>query len=110
MKKLFLSILVICSFLGGNAYAKDIWLDCVYIAKTGHSGFSHSFIINEKEKKLQMDGLLQTVIEFDQRYILFFDPNESDILQDGRRIQTLDRMTGVYDQKYKCKVINKTVF
>jgi len=109
MKKL-LGIIVLGLLLSGNAYAKEIWLDCLFRAKAGHSGFFHSFIIDEKEKTLQMNGLLQTVKEFDHRYILFSNPNESDILQDGRRVRTLDRITGVYDQKYKCKVIKKTVF
>jgi excinuclease UvrABC helicase subunit UvrB len=35
MKKLFLSILVICSLLGGGAYAKDLYTDLITKSKTG---------------------------------------------------------------------------
>jgi hypothetical protein len=33
MKKLFLSILVICSLLGGNAFAANLKLDCNFITR-----------------------------------------------------------------------------
>jgi len=108
MKKL-LGIVVLGLLLSGNAYSKEIWLDCFFRAKAGHTGFIHSFIINEKELTLHMNGIPQRVIEFDERYILFADFKYK--LNDPRsRIETLDRITGVYDQKYKCKVVKKTLF
>ena len=51
MKKL-LGIVVLGLLLSGNVNAKEIWLDCLFRAKAGHTGFVHSFIINEKEKTI----------------------------------------------------------
>ena len=39
MKKLFLSILVICSLLGGNAYAEVLHLKCLYTNKTQYTAW-----------------------------------------------------------------------
>ena len=103
MKKL-LGIVVLGLLLSGNAYSKEIWLDCLFRAQAGHTGFFHSFIINEKEQTLHMNGILQIVKEFDDRYILFTDPKYK------LTVKTLDRITGAYDQKYKCKVVKKTLF
>ena len=36
MKKLFSMILVICSLLSGNAYAKDLYTDLITKSKTGN--------------------------------------------------------------------------
>ena len=106
MKKL-LGIVVLGLLLSGNVNAKEIWLDCLFRAKAGHTGFVHSFIINEKEKTLRMNGILQIVEEFDDRFILFTNPKYKNI---SSTVYTLDRITGVYDQRYKCKVVKKTLF
>ena len=55
MKKLFLSILVICSLLGGNAYAKIITLEKCYensvktkIQRSDHNPSSEAWGPNDK--------------------------------------------------------------
>ena len=107
MKKL-LGIMVLGLLLSGNVNAKEIWLDCLFRAKAGHTGFVHSFIINEKEKTLRMNGILQIVEEFDDRFILFTNPKKYEHIPNP--VYTLDRITGVYNQTYKCKVVKKTLF
>ena len=106
MKKL-LGIVVLGLLLSGNVNAKEIWLDCLFRAKAGHTGFVHSFIINEKEKTLRMNGIQQIVKEFDDRFITFTKAKYKNI---PSTVYTLDRITGVYDQRYKCKVVKKTLF
>ena len=71
MKKLFLSILVICSLLSGNAYAKDVNLHCMHVTSYNFydtkvvtitrddiinsgigSSIDRTFIINARTKKI----------------------------------------------------------
>ena len=107
MIKKLLWILGLGLLLSGNVNAKEIWLDCFFRATEGHSGFFHSFIINEKEKTLRMNGIQQIVKEFDDRFITFTKAKYKNI---PSTVYTLDRITGAYDQKYKCKVVKKTLF
>ena len=87
MKKLFLSILVICSLLGGNAYARIIKLDCnpiglgVY-AQTNYNSEFFKITIDTKLKKLnyysKVDGKIYNdymrVISMDDQFIIYENP------------------------------------
>jgi len=65
MKKLFLSILVICSLLGGNAYAKETKLHCEFV--------SGDKVAPGKKKILYKEGDLSDVylkIDFDREKVI----------------------------------------
>jgi len=64
MKKGILILLV--SLLWCNvSVAKEIWLECIFNPGKGHSGFVNSFIIDEANQTLIMNGVKQFVVEFD---------------------------------------------
>ena len=105
MKKL-LGILVLGLLWCNVSVAKEIWLECIFNPGKGHSGFVNSFIIDEANKTLIKNGVKQFVVEFDHRFIRFKDKAESDDVW----TRTLDRISGTYDRRFKCKVVRKTVF
>ena len=86
--------------------AKEIWLECIFNPGKGHSGFVNSFIIDEANQTLIKNGVKQFVVEFDHRFIRF----KKDDKDEGFYEKTLDRISGTYDRRFKCKVVRKTVF
>ena len=82
--------------------AKDIYLSC----KGGNS-----FIINDKTKKIIMDGVEREVVEWKKEFITFHE-NEitKKISETTGDFPILDRITGYYSQKRKCTVVDGTKF
>ena len=105
MKKL-LGILVLGLLWCNVSVAKEIWLECIFNPGKGHSGFVNSFIIDEANQTLIQNGIKQFVVEFDHRFIRFKgDAKDEDFYE-----KTLDRISGTYDGRFKCKVVRKTLF
>ena len=101
MKK-FLAIIVLGLFWCNAGLAKDIYLSC----KGGNS-----FIINDKTKKIIMDGVEREVVEWKKEFITFHE-NEitKKISETTGDFPILDRITGYYSQKRKCTVVDGTKF
>ena len=105
MKKVIVAVLVMLLWCNVSV-AKEIWLECIFNPGKGHSGFVNSFIIDEVNQTLIMNGVKQFVVEFDDRFIIFKSKAETKDVWAA----TLDRISGTYNRKYKCKVVRKTVF
>ena len=105
MKKL-LGILVLGLLWCNVSVAKEIWLECIFNPGKGHSGFVNSFIIDEANQTLIKNGVKQFVVEFDHRFIRF----KGDAKDEDFYVDTLDRISGTYDGRFKCKVVRKTLF
>ena len=104
MKKI--SIILVMLFWCNVSFAKEIWVKCSFDPGKGHSGFVRTFIIDETNQTLIMSGVEKFVIEFNDRFIRFKDKAE----QKDLWAKTLDRISGIYDNKYSCKVVRKTAF
>ena len=105
MKKL-LGILVLGLLWCNVSVAKEIWLECIFNPGKGHSGIVNTFIIDEANQTLIKNGVKQFVVEFDHRFIRF----KSDAETKDVWVGTLDRISGTYGDRYRCKVVRKTVF
>ena len=70
------------------------------------NSFVNSFIIDEANQTLIMNGVKQFVVEFDDRFIIFKSDAEAKDFYE----YTLDRISGTYDSRYGCKVVRKTIF
>jgi hypothetical protein len=70
MKKLFSMILVICSLLGGNAYAEVITLDCKFISGIEYNDKyqTEKKLFNEINKVVILDSKKEKIIEADYHY------------------------------------------
>ena len=101
MKKL-LGILVLGLLWCNVGFAEDIYLSC----KGGTS-----FIINDKTKKIIMDGVEREVVEWRKEFITFHE-NEitKTISETTGDFPILDRITGYYSQKKHCTVVEGTKF
>ena len=101
MKKLFL-YLFLCLLWYNVGFAEDIYLSC----KDGTS-----FIINDKTKKIIMDGVEREVVEWRKEFITFHE-NEitKTISETTGDFPILDRITGYYSQKKHCTVVEGTKF
>ena len=105
MKKAIL--IIVLGLLWCNvSVAKEIWVKCSFDPGKGHSGFVNSFIIDEANQTLIKNGVKQFVVEFDHRFIRFKSKAETE----DSWISTLDRISGTYDGRFKCKVVRKTLF
>ena len=101
MKKL-LGILVLGLLFCNVGFAEDIYLSC----KGGTS-----FIINDKTKKIIMDGVEREVVEWRKEFITFHEGKISKkISETTGDFPILDRITGYYSQKRKCTVVDGTKF
>ena len=105
MKKL-LAIVVLGLLWCNVSVAKEIWLECIFNPGKGHSGIVNTFIIDEANQTLIMNGVKKFVVEFDHRFIRFKSKAETE----DTWISTLDRISGTYSDRYRCKVVRKTVF
>jgi hypothetical protein len=65
MKKLFLSILVICSLLGGNAFAANLKLDCNFITRDLMITFKKTFDFYATDGELDVfvNNIFDTIID-----------------------------------------------
>ena len=101
MKK-FLAIIVLGLFWCNAGLAKDIYLSC----KGGNS-----FIINDKTKKIIMDGVEREVVEWKKEFITFHENEISkQVTEITGSLPILDRITGYFSQKTKCTVVDGTKF
>ena len=101
MKKL-LGILVLGLLFSNVGFAEDIYLSC----KGGTS-----FIINDKTKKIIMDGVEREVVEWRKEFITFHE-NEitKTISETTGNFPVIDRITGYYSKKKHCTVVEGTKF
>ena len=101
MKKLFL-YLFLCLLWCNVGFAEDIYLSC----KDGTS-----FIINDKTKKIIMNGVEREVVEWRKEFITFHE-NEitKTISETTGNFPIIDRITGYYSQKKHCTVVEGTKF
>ena len=103
---------IICLFLFfflssiSHAFAKDIYLSCESITK-----LKTSFIINDEQKKLILDGVEREIVEWRNEYITFWKSDLMKEISEPRNFKpdTLDRIAGSYGS-YNCKVVKKTLF
>jgi len=87
-------------------YAKDIYLSCESTTK-----FKTSFIINDEEKKLILDGVEREVVNWKKEFITFWKSQMMKEISEPRNFKpdTLDRISGSYGS-YSCRVVEKTLF
>ena len=87
-------------------YAKDIYLSCESTTK-----FKTSFIINDEEKKLILDGVEREVVNWKKEFITFWKSQMMKEISEPRNFKpdTLDRISGSYGS-YSCRVVKKTLF
>ena len=71
----------------------------------GHTLGGTSFIINDKTKKIIMDGVEREVVEWRKEFITFHE-NEitKTISETTGNFPIIDRVTGYYSQKKHCTV------
>ena len=101
MKKA-IAILVLGLLFCNVGFAEDIYLSC----KGGTS-----FIINDKTKKIIMDGVEREVVEWRKEFITFHENQiTKKISETTGDFPILDRITGYYSQKRKCTVVDGTKF
>ena len=101
MKKL-LAIIVLGLLWCNPGLAEDIYLSC---------GGGTSFIINDKTKKIIMDGVEREVVEWRKEFITFHENQiTKKISETTGDFPILDRITGYYSQKRKCTVVDGTKF
>ena len=101
MKK-SLGLLVLGLLFSNVGFAEDIYLSC----KGGTS-----FIINDKTKKIIMDGVEREVVEWRKEFITFHE-NEitKTISETTGNFPVIDRITGYYSKKKHCTVVEGTKF
>ena len=89
-----------------HVYAKDIYLSCESKTK-----FKTSFIINDKEQKLILDGVEREVVNWKKEFITFWKSQMMKEISEPRNFKpdTLDRISGSYGS-YSCRVVEKTLF
>tara|TARA_B100000900_G_scaffold393073_1_gene389189 strand:- start:512 stop:829 length:318 start_codon:yes stop_codon:yes gene_type:complete len=89
-----------------HSYAKDIYLSCESSTK-----FRTSFIINDEEKILILDGIEREVVNWKKEFITFWKSQNIKEISEPRNFKpdTLDRLSGSYGS-YNCKVVKKTLF
>ena len=104
MKKLFLSILVICSLLGGNAYAKEITLSC----SVADTGYKYSIILDTWKKSIIMDRKLAKVQKWG-KYEILASIDDSHYILD-RVNGTLKLKGGEGSSHGQCITKNSTIF
>ena len=101
MKKLFL-YLFLCLLWCNVGFAEDIYLSC----KDGTS-----FIINDKTKKIIMNGVEREVVEWRKEFITFHEGKISKkISETTGDLPILDRITGNYSKNNPCTVVEGTKF
>tara|TARA_B110000902_G_C13822466_1_gene404236 strand:- start:147 stop:515 length:369 start_codon:yes stop_codon:yes gene_type:complete len=95
MKKLFSTILVICSLLGGNAYADNhiITIQCKN-DDPDLSIFRPIYVINLETKKVEVGATYMQVVKYSEKEILLGKSNAgvSEMMQ-------IDRLTGRYSSE-----------
>ena len=100
MKKL-LMIMVMVSWCSVG-FAEDIYLSC---------GGGTSFIINDKTKKIIMNGVEREVVEWRKEFITFHEGKISKkISETTGDLPILDRITGNYSKNNPCTVVEGTKF
>ena len=89
-----------------HSYAKDVYLSCESTTK-----FRTSFIINDEEKILILDGIEREVVNWKKEFITFWKSQNIKEISEPRNFKpdTLDRLSGSYGS-YNCKVVKKTLF
>ena len=121
MKK-FLGILVLGLLWCNTAFAKKTALSCVK-ESTQHGNTAHSIILDEKNKTIILDGLeVFKILEWNDDIIKFHrtDPDSGGFSENTKKIldeltksdsfSILDRITGYYNNKFKCKIVMKTAY
>ena len=105
MKYIRLSLILFLIWTG-PVYAKDIYLSCESTTK-----FKTSFIINDEEKKLILDGVEREVVNWKKEFITFWKSQMMKEISEPRNFKpdTLDRISGSYGS-YSCRVVEKTLF
>lgn len=112
MNKFYLTI-ILTVIVNSKAFSNEIWLNCSFIPNDGHSGIFNSFEINLKKKTLKMNGLVQKVQEINEKYIVFTNENDELFAFDDSKklkVYVIDRITGVFNQKFKCQKVDKILF
>jgi len=105
MKIIRLSFILLLLWIS-HVYAKDIYLSCESATK-----FKTSFIINDEEKKLILDGVEREVVNWKKEFITFWKSQMMKEISEPRNFKpdTLDRISGSYGS-YSCRVVKKTLF
>ena len=105
MKYIRLSLILFLIWTG-PVYAKDFYLSCESTTK-----FKTSFIINDEEKKLILDGVEREVVNWKKEFITFWKSQMMKEISEPRNFKpdTLDRISGSYGS-YSCRVVEKTLF
>ena len=86
--------------------ANDIYLSCESTTK-----LKTSFIINDAQKKLILDGVEREIVDWKKEFITFWKSDFMKEISEPRNFKpdTLDRIAGSYGS-YNCKVVKKTLF
>ena len=101
MKKLSLYVFLGLMFCNVG-FAEDIYLSC----KDGTS-----FIINDKTKKIIMNGVEREVVEWRKEFITFHEGKISKkIFEISGDLPILDRITGNYSKNNPCAVVKGIIF
>tara|TARA_Y100000768_G_C23574744_1_gene494327 strand:- start:256 stop:573 length:318 start_codon:yes stop_codon:yes gene_type:complete len=89
-----------------SATAKDIYLLCESTTK-----LRTSFIINDIQKRLILDGVEREIVNWEKEFITFWKSDFMKEISEPRNFKpdTLDRVAGSYGS-YNCKVVKKTLF
>ena len=89
-----------------HVFAKDVYLSCESTTK-----LKTSFIINDKQEKLILDGVEREIVEWKKEFITFWKSDFMKEISEPRNFKpdTLDRIAGSYGS-YNCKVVKKTLF
>jgi len=106
MKKL-LAIMVLGLLFSGNAYSNDAYLSCENLIP-----HKVSIIINDKTKKLILNGVEREVIDWSKNFITFWQSDlekELSVENNSFKPSVLDRITGTYDA-YDCTVVDRAIF
>ena len=102
MKKIIPLIIVISLTWCNTVSADNIYLSC---------GDNTSFIINDKTKKIIMNGVDREVIEWRKEFITFHENEISKKISEATgEFPILDRITGYYSQQTKCFIKDGTKF
>ena len=88
-------------------FAEDIYLDC----RDSKKKIATSFIINDKTKKIIMNGVEREVVEWRKEFITFHEGKISKkISETTGDLPILDRITGNYSKNNPCTVVEGTKF